>query len=106
MKKQFKNKTVLVTGHTGFQGGWLSLWLNTLGAKVVGYSLEPPSEPNLFKAVELSKDLYHNIRGDVRNFEKLYKVFVGQSFFGVNPTILIMWVRKKMSIYPIWQKKS
>ena len=71
----FKNKTVLVTGHTGFQGGWLSLWLNTLGAKVVGYSLEPPSEPNLFEAVELSKDLYHNIRGDVRDFEKLYKVF-------------------------------
>ena len=71
----FRDKKVLITGHTGFQGGWLSLWLNTLGAKVVGYSLEPPSEPNLFEVIGLSKDLCDNIHGDVRDFEKLYGVF-------------------------------
>jgi CDP-glucose 4,6-dehydratase len=44
----FKNKTVFVTGHTGFIGSWLVLWLQSLGAKVIGYSLEPPTKPSLF----------------------------------------------------------
>ena len=44
----FQNKTVLVTGHTGFQGTWLSLWLKLLGSNVIGYSLEPPTQPSLF----------------------------------------------------------
>ena len=44
----YKGKTVFVTGHTGFQGSWLSLWLTLLGANVVGYSLSPPTRPSLF----------------------------------------------------------
>ena len=44
----WKGKKVLVTGHTGFKGGWLALWLTDMGAKVHGYSLEPKSNPNFF----------------------------------------------------------
>ena len=45
----YKDKVVFLTGHTGFQGTWLSLWLTLLGAKVIGYSLKPPTSPSLFK---------------------------------------------------------
>ena len=45
--KFWKDKKVLITGHTGFKGGWLSLWLQYLGANVVGYSLEPSAKPSL-----------------------------------------------------------
>lgn len=49
----YKSKTVLVTGHTGFKGSWLVYWLHKMGAKVIGYSLEAPTNPNhieLFKS--------------------------------------------------------
>jgi CDP-glucose 4,6-dehydratase len=65
---------VLVTGHTGFKGGWLSLWLKELGSQVVGYSLQPPTQPNLFTALNLEKHMTH-ITGDTRNQTNLLKVF-------------------------------
>ena len=71
----YENRKILITGHTGFKGGWMSLWLSMLGAEVVGYSLEPPSKPSLFETIGLSKDFVEDIRGDVREFAKLYKVF-------------------------------
>ena len=49
----YEGKRVLVTGHTGFKGGWLSLWLKELGAEVLGYSLGPPTRPSLFEAIRL-----------------------------------------------------
>lgn len=67
----YNGKTVLVTGHTGFKGSWLSIWLTMLGAKVVGYSQEPYSERGNFEACHLHDRLYADIRGDVRDFEKL-----------------------------------
>lgn len=67
----YNGKTVLVTGHTGFKGSWLSIWLTMLGAKVVGYSLEPYSERGNFEVCHLHDRLYADIRGDVRDFEKL-----------------------------------
>jgi len=70
----YKNKKVLVTGHTGFKGSWLSLWLLELGANVIGYSLEPPTQPNLFETLSLNKKLIHII-GDVRDEKKLSSVF-------------------------------
>jgi len=50
----YKNRRVLVTGHTGFKGSWLAIWLNELGAEVVGYALEPPSDPSNFSAREMN----------------------------------------------------
>jgi len=70
----FKNKTVLVTGHTGFKGSWLCIWLKELGANIVGYALEPYTERDNFVVSGL-KDKITHITGDVRNFQKLPKVF-------------------------------
>lgn len=63
-------KTVLVTGHTGFKGGWLSLWLQSLGAKVVGYALDPRTSPNLFEVAEVGKAMV-SVIGDVGNLSKI-----------------------------------
>lgn len=73
----FKGKKVLVTGHTGFKGSWLSLWLVSLGADVVGYSLPPPTEPSLFTAAKLYEHVTHII-GDVRDAEYLSRVIQEQ----------------------------
>ena len=64
----YKNKRVLVTGHTGFKGSWLCLWLQILNAEVAGYALDPPSKPNHFDLLDLKMK---DIRGDVRDSEKL-----------------------------------
>ena len=66
----FSGKKILVTGHTGFKGAWLTLWLKELGAEVTGYSLEPPTEPNLFSQLGLSEKI-HCINGDVRDLNQL-----------------------------------
>ena len=60
----WKNRRVLVTGHTGFKGSWLSLWLQSLGADVIGYSLLPPTEPNLFDLAGVQNGIV-SIFGDV-----------------------------------------
>ena len=70
----YKNKTVLITGHTGFKGSWLSKILIMAGANVVGYSLEPPTNPSLFSLLKIEKQMI-SIYGDIRDFEKLLKVF-------------------------------
>ena len=67
----YKGKTVLVTGHTGFKGSWLSIWLTMLGAKVVGYALEPYSKRSNYCASHLEKHLYADIKGDIRDSKKL-----------------------------------
>ena len=70
----YRGRTVLVTGHTGFKGSWLAAWLQTLGAKVVGYSLPPPSEPAHFPLLNLGIE---SVIGDIRDVTKLESV-VGQ----------------------------
>jgi CDP-glucose 4,6-dehydratase len=70
----YKNKRVLVTGHTGFKGSWLLIWLKELGADVIGYSLEPPTQLNNFEACQLEKKITH-IHGDVRHMDHLFEVF-------------------------------
>jgi CDP-glucose 4,6-dehydratase len=69
----YKGKKVLVTGDTGFKGSWLCLWLLSLGADVVGYALEPNTEPNLFETLNLRHKIKH-ITADIRNYEKLFEV--------------------------------
>ena len=66
----YEGKTVLVTGHTGFIGSWLTLWLQSLGAKVVGYSLEPPTKPSLFETLSLENEITHII-GDIQDKQNL-----------------------------------
>jgi CDP-glucose 4,6-dehydratase len=68
----YKDKTVLVTGHTGFKGSWLCLWLQKMGAKVIGYSLEPLTSPNHFDLLAFKMT---SILGDIRDLEKLRTVF-------------------------------
>lgn len=73
----FHNRSVLVTGHTGFKGSWLAVWLESLGAKVVGVALEPPSQPSHFDVAELS-GILEDHRIDVRNSDAL-KELVSQT---------------------------
>ena len=68
----YKDKTVLVTGHTGFKGSWLCLWLKELGAHVVGYSLKAPTHPNHFGLLGL--DMV-SVMGDIRDQKKLDETF-------------------------------
>lgn len=70
----YRNKKVLVTGHTGFKGTWLCRILTDVGAKVVGYSLNPPTEPNLFSISGLVEKMV-SIIGDIRDFAHLKQVF-------------------------------
>lgn len=74
MSKNFwKNKKVFITGHTGFKGSWLCLILHSLGAKVVGYALDPISKPNFFDDLKLKKYLVKDYRQDIINFRLLKK---------------------------------
>jgi CDP-glucose 4,6-dehydratase len=66
----WRGRKVFVTGHTGFKGSWLSMWLSMLGAEVTGYALAPPTEPNLFEQAGIN-ELIRSVRGDVRDFSKL-----------------------------------
>jgi len=74
MKKLFNDvfagKTVLVTGHTGFKGSWLSIWLRELGANVIGYALAPYTVNDIFVVAGVDKKIASNI-GDIRDFDKL-----------------------------------
>ncbi|BDT78451.1 CDP-glucose 4,6-dehydratase [Polynucleobacter yangtzensis] len=63
----WRGKRVLITGHTGFKGGWLSLWLQEMGAKLYGLSLAPPTSPSLFIEASVAKGMQNN-EGDIRDF--------------------------------------
>ena len=71
MDRQFwKNKNIFITGHTGFKGSWLSVWLNELGANVTGYSLSKPTDPSMFETLSLEKKV-NTVFGDIRDYDKL-----------------------------------
>jgi CDP-glucose 4,6-dehydratase len=84
MNKEFwLKKRVFITGHTGFKGSWLCLWLSSLGAEVTGYALNPPSEPSLFNLCNI-QELISSIKGDVRDYSFLHK-----SIRAAEPEIII-----------------
>lgn len=66
----FSGKKVLITGHTGFKGSWLSLWLKQKGAELYGISIDIPTQPSLFEALELEKEMEH-IQLDIRNLSSI-----------------------------------
>jgi CDP-glucose 4,6-dehydratase len=66
----WKSRRVFLTGHTGFKGSWLALWLRALGAEVCGYSLDPPTEPNLYSLLHLEGKI-RSIRADIRDLQVL-----------------------------------
>lgn len=69
----WRGRRVIVTGHTGFKGAWLSAWLKRLGAEVTGYALEPPSQPSLFVETRLDRQIDSRI-GDIRDLERFASV--------------------------------
>jgi CDP-glucose 4,6-dehydratase len=79
----WKGRRVFLTGHTGFKGSWLSLWLDALDAKITGYALDPPTHPNLFEQAGVA-DAVHSIRGDIRDFARLKS-----SIAECNPDVVI-----------------
>jgi len=70
----WKGKKVLITGHTGFKGAWLSLWLQDLGAKVIGISLDSPTTPSLYEQANVAKGMI-SLRQDIRDGEAIKKLF-------------------------------
>lgn len=71
----FNGKRILITGHTGFKGSWLSIWLQWLGANVIGYALSPPTTPSLFEKADVSNGMT-SIIGDIRDLHNLKQVFI------------------------------
>ena len=69
----WSDKCVFLTGHTGFKGGWLALWLADMGAKVHGYALAPPVNPSLFNVVKLQDSLASSTVADIRDATTLVK---------------------------------
>lgn len=76
--EQYKGRKVLITGHTGFKGGWLTIWLEMLGAKVVGYSLNPIHENGIFNSSGIGNKI-NDYRGDIRDLKKLIEVFQNEN---------------------------
>ena len=73
LRKFWKDKKVFLTGHTGFKGTWLSIFLNLLGAKVSGYSLKPNMRSSFYNIINLNKHIYSSTIGDIRDYNKLKK---------------------------------
>ena len=69
----WEGKKVLITGHTGFKGGWLSLWLQSRGAKVSGFALQPPTTPSLFVVAQVGEGMRSHV-GDIRDFEHFRRI--------------------------------
>ncbi len=67
----YRNKKVFITGHTGFKGSWLSIWLQTLGAKVCGYSLKPNTNPSMYQELDIENKIEKSIIGNILDYKKL-----------------------------------
>jgi len=72
--KFWENKKVLITGHTGFKGSWLCIYLYFLGAKIIGYSLKPNKNQKLFEILKIRKFILKNYYGNIQNKNNLEKV--------------------------------
>lgn len=75
LRSTFYGKRVLVTGHTGFKGSWLSIWLHNMGARVIGVALDPYSERDNYVLSGIGKKIEADIRADIRDNEKMKEIF-------------------------------
>ena len=91
-KDFYRNKKILITGHTGFKGSWMCKLLTDIGADVTGYALEPPTNPSLFEMCGLSSKM-NSVIGDVRDLPHLKKVFDE-----VKPESSFIWRRSPLSV--------
>src|SRR4030042_5965640 len=73
IKKFFKNKKILITGHTGFKGSWLTQILLNWGADIIGIALKPSTDPSLFDSLDIKKEI-NNYFVDIRNFKKVKEI--------------------------------
>src|ERR1700758_3492120 len=73
----FKGRRIFITGHTGFKGSWLTLWLLRRGAIISGFSLDVPSTPSLFETLGLASEIQH-FTGDIRDADYLSRVVEGE----------------------------
>ncbi len=80
----WRGRSVFLTGHTGFKGGWLALWLSLLGAKVHGYSLPPPTKPSFFEETKLQARVASSTIGDIRDLKNL-----SQAMRDSSPSVVI-----------------
>ncbi len=71
----WRNKRVLLTGHTGFKGSWLSLWLQSLNTRLCGIALEPPTEPAMFRIAQVASGMEHHL-ADIRDFSSIQKIMM------------------------------
>jgi CDP-glucose 4,6-dehydratase len=92
-RKFWESRRILLTGHTGFKGSWMTLWLEALGAEIIGFSLRPPTNPSLFELANVSKGIT-SILGDVRDFELLKKVIADKK-----PEIIIHFAAQSIVRY-------
>jgi len=74
LRETFSGRSILLTGHTGFKGSWLAVWLDLLGAHVTGYALAPPTDPNNYQLASVGEVLTADLRGDIRDREGFAKV--------------------------------
>ena len=99
----FDGLTVLLTGHTGFKGSWLTLWLNAMGASVVGYSLpEPPTNPSNYEIARIGQNII-DLRGDIRDYDSLRAVIEQHKpelviHFAAQTTVLPSYQQPKLSL--------
>ena len=80
----WRERSVFITGHSGFKGGWASLWLSEMGAKVHGYSLSPPTTPNFYDEIKLVNHIESTVNADIRDLPKLKRALQA-----ANPSIVI-----------------
>ena len=100
----WKGRKVFITGHTGFKGSWLALWLQEMGATVKGYSLESPTNPSLFNEAKVEEGMLSEY-GDIRDFDKLKASIARRATISVLRLIMalccmILNVRLSLANYP------
>ena len=79
LRNVYRNKKIIITGHTGFKGSWLSAWLILLGAKVIGISDKFTTYPSHFKSLKIRKKIKHYSQ-DIRNLKMIKKIFIKHLF--------------------------